>query len=90
MSSCADFVTVLSSNKKAKVIGQETGGGYKGNTSGVMPEEAVNEFMSVTIPLQKYINYVDSMKNFDGRTIPNYIVKHTVDSWIEEEDLEIE
>jgi hypothetical protein len=89
MSSCADFTAILSSNGKAKVIGQETGGGYQGNTSGMMPEEPINEFMSVTIPLQKYINYVDLDKNFGSGTIPDFEIKYTLESWMNREDLEM-
>jgi hypothetical protein len=90
MSSCADFIAILSSNNKAIVIGQETGGGYQGNTSGMMPEEPINAFMSVTIPLHKYTNYVDLKKNFGRGTIPDYKIYPTLEQWIAKKDLEME
>jgi hypothetical protein len=37
MSLCADVAAILSFNKKAICIGQQTGGGYQGNNSGLMP-----------------------------------------------------
>ncbi len=89
MSSCADFTAILSSNQKATIIGQETGGGYQGNTSGMMPEEPINEFMSVIIPLQKYTNYVDSKKNFGRGTMPDINIQYTLEDWINKKDLEM-
>jgi len=44
MSSCADVVAILSYNKKALFIGDETGGGYQGNNSGMTPETKVQPF----------------------------------------------
>lgn len=56
LSSCSDFVAVLSHNKKATVIGQESGGGFQGNTSGMMPKAKIPTGLQVTVPLQKYTN----------------------------------
>jgi hypothetical protein len=89
MSSCADFVAILSSNKKATIIGQETGGGYQGNTSGMMPEATVTKFMTVTIPLQKYYNYVDTSKNFGRGTIPDVVVYPTLEEWMSKTEIEM-
>jgi len=88
MSSCADFVAILSSNNIAKVIGQETGGGYQGNTSGMMPKITIKQLMIITIPLQKYTNYVDLEKNFGRGTIPDFNVYPTLDEWIAKKDVE--
>jgi C-terminal processing protease CtpA/Prc len=75
MSSCADVAAVLSFNKKAVFIGEETGGGYQGNNSGMMPETRVEPFhFMLAVPLQSYYNAVD-LTNHSGRGVmPDYPV----------------
>jgi hypothetical protein len=90
MSSCSDFVAVLSHNKKAIVIGQESGGGFQGNTSGMMPKAKIPTGLQVTVPLQKYTNAVDLTKNFGRGTIPDFEVTATFDNWVNKADAEME
>ena len=91
MSSSADVAAILSHNKKATFIGQETGGGYQGNTSGMMPTAKVEPFgFTITVPLQKYVNYVDTTKNFGRGTIPNYHVHITINDILKGIDKEFE
>lgn len=90
MSSCSDFVAVLSHNKKAKVIGQESGGGFQGNTSGMMPNAEIPTGLRVTIPLQRYTNAVDLNKNFGRGTIPDFEIKPTFGDWTNKKDAEME
>jgi hypothetical protein len=90
MSSCSDFVAVLSHNKEATIIGQETGGGFQGNTSGMMPKAKIPTGLQVAVPLQKYTNAVDLKKNFGRGTIPDYEIQLTFDNWINNKDAEME
>jgi hypothetical protein len=90
LSSCSDFVAILWNNKKAKVVGQETGGGFQGNTSGMMPTAEIPTGLRVTVPLQKYINAVDLSKNFGRGTIPDLEVTPTFDDWVNKKDTEME
>lgn len=91
MSSCADFTAILSYNKRAVFIGQETGGGYQGNNSGIMPEVKVPPFNFVlTIPLLKYVNAVDATLNEGKGTIPDYPVIPTVDEIVRKQDREMQ
>lgn len=90
MSSCSDLVAILSDNKKAIIVGQETGGGFQGNTSGMMPTEEINGNMTITIPLQKYTNAVDLDKNYGRGTTPNFIVNPTLNDWMNKVDIEME
>lgn len=90
MSSCSDFTAILSHNKKAIVVGQETGGGFQGNTSGMIPTAKIPTGLQLTIPLQKYTNAVDLTKNFAHGTIPDYEVTPTFDNWINKKDPEME
>ncbi|MFK7952182.1 MAG: S41 family peptidase [Ekhidna sp.] len=90
MSSCADVVAILSANQKAIVIGQETGGGYQGNTSGMMPSANIYGNLRITIPLQKYTNAVDPKVNVGRGTIPDYVIVPTLENWMSKKDLEME
>jgi hypothetical protein len=90
VSSCSDFVAVLSHNKKAKVVGQETGGGYQGNNSGMIPSSKIPTGLQITVPLQKYTNAVDLQRNFGHGTIPDYEITPTLDAWVGKKDLEME
>lgn len=90
MSSCSDVVAILSYNNRAKVVGQETGGGYQGNTSGMMPTEEIHANLKITIPLQKYTNAVDLTENIGRGTIPDYVITSTLDDCIEKKDVEME
>ena len=90
MSSCSDFVAILSDNKKAQVVGQESGGGFQGNTSGIIPTSKIKTGLLATIPLQKYTNAVDLNKNFGRGTIPDFEVTPTFDNWVNKKDVEME
>ena len=91
MSSSADVAAILSHNKKATFIGQETGGGYQGNTSGIMPTAKVEPFgFTITVPLQKYVNYVDTTKNFGKGTMPDHLVHVTISDILKGIDKELE
>jgi hypothetical protein len=90
LSSCADFVAVLSHNKKALVVGQETGGGFQGNNSGMMPEATIPTGLVVTVPLQRYTTAVDADMNFGRGTIPDLTVTVSFDDWISKRDVEMD
>lgn len=87
MSSCSDVIAILQHNKKAICIGEETGGGYQGNNSGLMPESVVKPFtFSVTVPLQKYVNHVARSKNIGRGTIPDHSIDFNVKDLIQNND----
>jgi Peptidase family S41 len=91
MSSCADVAAILMYNKKAIFIGQETGGGYQGNNSGMMPETKMPPFnFTLTVPLQKYFNYIDTSKNIGRGTIPDYPVGITINDILKADDKELQ
>ncbi|MFK8006101.1 MAG: S41 family peptidase [Saprospiraceae bacterium] len=71
MSSCADAAAILKFNTKGVFVGQETGGGFQGNTSGLIPESQLSSGLVFSIPLLKYINAVDPNVNFGRGTIPS-------------------
>ncbi|MEM8889686.1 MAG: S41 family peptidase, partial [Bacteroidota bacterium] len=71
MSSCADFVAIMQFNQKAQIIGEETGGGYMGNTSGLIPSQELENGLTVDIPLLKYYNYVDYEQEKGRGSLPD-------------------
>lgn len=91
MSSCADVAAVLSYNKKAIFIGEETGGGYQGNNSGMIPDTKVTPFNFIlSVPLQEYFNYVDTSKNIGRGTIPDYAVYSSTENIIRGNDTQLD
>lgn len=90
LSSCADFTAVISYNKKAVVIGQETGGGYQGNTSGMLSRATIPTGLVITIPLQKYTNAVNLNKKIGRGTIPDHETATTFENWINKQDVELD
>lgn len=79
MSSCGDVAAVLSSNKKAVFIGEETGGGYQGNTSGMLVTAKVAPFsFKISLPLQKYVNHVHPVEPIGRGTMPDYPIGESV------------
>ena len=90
MSSCADVIAILSYNKKATLIGQETGGGYQGNNSGMIPDSQVKPFdFILSVPLQKYVNHVDRSKNIGRGTMPDFGINWSIEDLLKGEDLEL-
>jgi len=88
MSSCADVIAVLSYNKKAILIGEETGGAYEGNNSGMIPETSVDPFhFTLTVPLQKFYNAVDLSNRQGSGVLPDYPVNPDIKDIIGGEDL---
>ncbi|MEO1655143.1 MAG: S41 family peptidase, partial [Bacteroidota bacterium] len=89
MSSCADLVAILAHHHKAQVVGQESGGGYQGNTSGLMPTNPIFAHLEMTIPLQKYSNAVDPKHNFGRGTLPQYPIYPSLEDWLNQRDVEL-
>ena len=89
LSSCADVIAILRHNQKALVIGQESGGGYQGNNSGIIPTVGISGELQMTIPLMKYTNAVEKDKHFGHGTIPDYLITPTFQNWIDKKDVEM-
>ncbi|MEP6465643.1 MAG: S41 family peptidase [Parafilimonas sp.] len=91
MSSCSDVTAILAYNKKATFIGEETGGGYQGNNSGMIPDTKVTPFnFTLSVPLQEYFNYVDTSKNIGRGTIPDYPVYPSTEDIIKGNDTQLD
>ncbi|MBO0862660.1 MAG: hypothetical protein J2P21_30000 [Chloracidobacterium sp.] len=75
-STAADFCAVTHHLKRATFIGEETGGAYYGNNSGVQPVLTLpNSKVRVRLPMYEYWNAVPG---YDGKrrgTIPDHVVE---------------
>ncbi len=90
-STCADVASVLKANGRELIIGAETGGGARGNTSGnrrnvVLPHSEI----TVYIPLWKYTTALASTHPVGRGVIPDVEVLPTTQDFIEERDAVME
>jgi hypothetical protein len=89
-STTADFCATARSNDRAIFIGEETGGGYYGNTSGGRTEATLsNSQIMVNIPLYKYINAVKKAQCPDRGTIPDYQIIPNINDILQNKDVEL-
>lgn len=87
----AEFCAIAKSNGRALFVGEETGGGYHGNTSGqTMKIELPNSLLQVIIPRFKYVNYVEASKHSDRGIIPDYQIYPNVQDYINGTDVILE
>ncbi|MFZ1807186.1 MAG: S41 family peptidase [Cyclobacteriaceae bacterium] len=86
-STCADVATVMHHHQLATFIGEETGGGYDGNTSGnskslVLPNSGIR----INVPMWKYTT-ANIGHPYHGRGVmPDYPVEQTRKELLENKD----
>lgn len=90
MSSCSDLIAILHHNKRAFFIGEETGGGYQCNNSGLMPKVALEHGLIATVPLLHYVNAVDPTINKGRGTMPDFAVTESIEDLLLSRDTEME
>jgi C-terminal processing protease CtpA/Prc len=89
-STTAEFCAILKSNKRAKFIGEETGGGYFGNTSGNAVEVILpNTNIFIDIPTTKYVLAVKKDKHDDRGIIPDFEITPTINEFILQKDVQL-
>jgi len=77
-STAADFCAVTHHLKRATFIGEETGGGYYGNNSGMMPTLTLPESkIGIRLPMYAYWNAVPGYRGTRRGTIPDCPVEFT-------------
>lgn len=90
-SASAEFAAIARSNNRGLFIGEETGGGYYGNTSG---DEAIvtlpNSKITCRIPKVKYTMAVREIPQKDRGVIPDLPVYPVIDDLIENKDRQLE
>jgi hypothetical protein len=90
-SGAAEFSAIAKSNARGKFIGEETGGGYYGNTSGskiaiILP----NSNIHVNIPLRRYVMDVKKTYYKDRGIMPDYTVTPTINEIISKRDIQLD
>jgi C-terminal processing protease CtpA/Prc len=89
-SATAEFCSIARSNKRGKFIGEETGGGYYGNTSGKFVDTTLpNSKITISVPTIKYIMAVRKGKFRDRGIIPDYTVTPNINDIIENKDVQL-
>jgi hypothetical protein len=90
-SATAEVAAVADSHKRAVFIGEETGGAYQGNNSGLeLTLTLPNTHLRVKIPMMKYVCAVDP-NHLPGRgIIPQFAVDPTIQDLVEGIDTEKE
>jgi hypothetical protein len=90
-SASAEFAAVAKSNNRGLFIGEETGGGYYGNTSGDEANIALpNTNITARIPMVKYTMAVKKMEYSDRGVIPEYVSYPDVDYFSQHSDIQFE
>jgi C-terminal processing protease CtpA/Prc len=91
-STTAEFLSHVHSRKRATFIGEESGGGYYGNSSGFMPRVVLpNSKVIVFVPL---MTYYMSVGNYQSKIashgiIPDYPVQYSIEELLEGKDREL-
>lgn len=80
-SAASDFASSVYNNKAAVLVGQTTGGGYKGNTSEADFElKLPNSKIRMRIPVKKCLTSVSRACSSDG-VVPDYYVKPNINDF---------
>ncbi|MEB2778641.1 S41 family peptidase, partial [Algoriphagus sp. D3-2-R+10] len=90
-STTSDICAIAKSKNRGRFVGEETGGGYYGNTSGetfrtTLPNSKIN----IAIPKYKYSNAVKKAKYHDRGIIPDYFVIPSISDIIIGKDVQLE
>lgn len=89
-SSAAELCAVAKSNGRGKFIGEETGGGYYGNTSGEQLKLALsNTGITVIVPLIKYTLAVKQMAYKDRGVMPDYPLVPSIQQVLAHDDIQL-
>ena len=89
-STTADFCAIAKSNNRGIFIGEETGGGYYGNTSGgAVNVKLPGSNIDINIPQFKYVNDVKKAKYKDRGIIPDYTIVPTIDDVLQQKDVQL-
>jgi hypothetical protein len=90
-STAADFCAIAKSNGRGKFIGEETGGGYYGNTSGQTTRiELPHSKLNVTIPRYNYVMAVQKARFSDRGVLPEYSVSPTIEEVVKAIDVQLQ
>ncbi|WP_395066138.1 S41 family peptidase [Flavobacterium sp.] len=89
-STTTEFTAIAKSNNRGVFIGEETGGGYYGNTGS---EQAIFTLpysnIRMIIPKRKYVLAVKKMTYKDRGTIPDYTIVPSINDVLQDKDVQL-
>lgn len=89
-STTSEFLSQAHFNKRAVFIGEESAGGYYGNSSGFMPLVTLpNTKLGVRVPLMTYYMAVSGYKGASRGVVPDYPVRYTIEDLLAGKDKEM-
>jgi hypothetical protein len=89
-STTAEFLSRAHYHKRATFIGEESGGGYYGNTSGPVPALTLpNTKLVVYVPLLTYYLAVNGYKAAAHGVLPDHPIRYTIEELLEGMDKEL-
>jgi C-terminal processing protease CtpA/Prc len=89
-STTSEFLSQAHFHKRATFIGEESGGGYYGNSSGVMATVALpHSKLTVRVPLVTYYMAVSGYKDAARGVIPDCPVRYSIEELLEGTDKEL-
>lgn len=91
-STTSEFLSQAHFHKRATFIGEESAGGYYGNSSGFMPNITLpNTKLTVRVPLMTYYMAVTGYKGASHHgVVPDYPVNHNIEDFIAGQDPDLE
>jgi hypothetical protein len=90
-STTSEFLSQAHFHKRATFIGEESAGGYYGNSSGFMPNVVLpNTRLAVRVPLMTYYMAVSGYKAAGHGVVPDYRVEHRVEDLTAGKDRDLE
>jgi C-terminal processing protease CtpA/Prc len=90
-STTAEFLSQAHFHRRATFLGEESGGGYYGNTSGDMPELTLpHSQIRMVVPLVGYYMAVGPGQPADHGVLPDRPVHYTIDEVLAGRDKEME
>lgn len=87
-SGASEFSNMMYSNNLATFVGQETGGGYFGNTSGYVRSVTLpNSKITIDIPALQFVMNVEKKISFGSGVKPHFEVIPTINEYINKENV---
>lgn len=87
----SEFTNMMYSKGLATFIGQETGGGYYGNTSGYSQNLTLpNSKITIEIPALQFVMNVEPKLPFGSGVKPHYVIIPTINQYINRENVNLE
>jgi hypothetical protein len=89
-STTAEFLSLAHYHRRATFIGEESGGGYYGNSSGVVAALALpNTKLVIYVPLVTYYLAVSDYNAAAHGVFPDYPISYTIEELLAEKDKEL-